>query len=206
MTTTGAAPSNSRGRPLYSQDQGDVPCAPASIKSGCNASGHAQVREQEACGLHRQARTTAIRRRCDPRNGLTARKGIAVSEQFSKTLAAARALQSAEISLWALQWALGDALIEECGPPGDNGVRTGAYERIENAHKALKQEGLREYSLDHLRDFRKVAAAFPAGEPGCVMVRPPRSRRSRDAKSRHPSRGNGGQAPHSELGGKLQGR
>jgi hypothetical protein len=98
-----------------------------------------------------------------------ARKGIAMSEQkkpavFPKTLAAARELLKAEVSLCALHWAWGDALIEECGPPGENGVRSRVYGRIEDAHKALKQEGVRAYSLAHLRDLRRLAAAFPAAD------------------------------------------
>jgi hypothetical protein len=91
--------------------------------------------------------------------------------EFPKTIAAAQALHKAderlykaERSRWSCQWALGDALIAECGPPGDSGVRTGSDDKLRAAAKVLKKLGLPGYSFDHLRDLRRTADAFLAGD------------------------------------------
>jgi hypothetical protein len=82
--------------------------------------------------------------------------------EFPKTLAAARKLEGAH-------WALGDALIEECGPPGDDGVRTGSDEKLRRAAKVLKANGF-DYSFEHLRDLRRTADAFRAVERSTAVL------------------------------------
>jgi hypothetical protein len=54
------------------------------------------------------------------------------------------------------RWALGDALLEECGPPG----AAGAEARLRAAHKELTATGL-SYGLSELRKLRDASAAFP---------------------------------------------
>ena len=82
---------------------------------------------------------------------------------FEKTLAAAQAVIAADQNKWRQLFALGDALIEECGAPGDNGVRTGGYERLEEARRMLVKAGIH-FKLSYLEDLRRVAANFPAPE------------------------------------------
>jgi flagellar biosynthesis GTPase FlhF len=72
--------------------------------------------------------------------------------KFPHTLAAAK---DAEKS----QWAIGDALVEECGPPGDDHANNGGSKRIAAAAKFLGTNGL-EYSESYLRRLRQVAFAF----------------------------------------------
>ena len=72
--------------------------------------------------------------------------------QFPLTLAAAK---DAEKS----QWAIGDALVKECGPPGDDHTNNGSGERIAAAAEFLGANGL-EFSLSYLRRLRQVAVAF----------------------------------------------
>lgn len=82
---------------------------------------------------------------------------------FTKTIDAARQLRDAEGQHWTAQWALGDALIEECGPPGEPGVHTGSDDLLRKAQSALKRAGF-DYGFEHLREIRRVAAAFSAGD------------------------------------------
>jgi hypothetical protein len=72
-------------------------------------------------------------------------------------------VNAAESQVSEAKWALGDALIAECGPPGKSGVRTKAYSLLKQAAAVLKKMGLR-YSFDHLRDLRQVAHQHPPGE------------------------------------------
>lgn len=73
--------------------------------------------------------------------------------EFPKTLAAAR---NAEKS----QWNIGDAILEECGPPGEDNSNNGSWQKIEAASKALHLEGL-EYAANSLRIYRDVCYSFP---------------------------------------------
>ncbi len=73
--------------------------------------------------------------------------------KFPLTLAAAK---DAEKS----QWAIGDALVEECGPPGDDHANNGGSKRIAAAAAFLGANGL-ELSESYLRRLRQVAFAFP---------------------------------------------
>jgi hypothetical protein len=73
-------------------------------------------------------------------------------QTFPLTLAAAN---DAEKS----QWAIGDALVKECGPPGDDHSNNGCCERIAAVAKFLDENG-REFSVSYLRRLRQVAFAF----------------------------------------------
>ena len=70
------------------------------------------------------------------------------------------AVRAAEKCLWKI----GDALIKECGPPGDHGVNTGALDKLEQCARELRRLGLETYSLDYLRELRRTAANFPDGD------------------------------------------
>ena len=80
-----------------------------------------------------------------------------VSVKFPEVVAAVR---EAEKCLWKI----GDALIKECGPPGDHGVNTGALDKLEQCARELRRLGFETYSLDHLRDLRRTAANFSDGD------------------------------------------
>ena len=79
------------------------------------------------------------------------------SVKFPEVVAAVR---EAEKCLWKI----GDALIKECGLPGDHGVNTGALDKLEQCARELRRLGLETYSLDHLRDLRRTAANFSDGD------------------------------------------
>lgn len=85
------------------------------------------------------------------------------TEVFPKTIAAARKVHEARGTLCSCQWELGDVLIEECGPPGGNGVRTGSDELLKKASRELEKEGF-PYAFDYLRDLRQMAHNFSAGD------------------------------------------
>ncbi len=72
--------------------------------------------------------------------------------EFPLTLAAAK---DAEKS----QWAIGDALVAECGPPGDDHANNGSGRRIAAAAEFLAANGL-DLSVSYLRRLRQVAFAF----------------------------------------------
>jgi hypothetical protein len=72
--------------------------------------------------------------------------------QFPLTLAAAKDAQKS-------QWAIGDALVEECGPPGGDHTNNGGTKKIAAAAEFLGANGL-EFSLSYLRRLRQVAFAF----------------------------------------------
>ena len=80
-----------------------------------------------------------------------------VSVKFPEVVAAVR---EAEKCLWKI----GDALIKECGPPGDHGVNTGALDKLDQCARELQRLGFETYSRDHLRDLRRTAANFPDGD------------------------------------------
>ena len=79
-----------------------------------------------------------------------------VSVKFPEVVAAVRA---AEKCLWKI----GDALIKECGPPGDHGVNTGALDKLDQCARELRRLGL-ETSREYLRELRRTAANFPDGD------------------------------------------
>jgi hypothetical protein len=76
--------------------------------------------------------------------------------RFPQTINAALALEAAGNVLWDAQWALGDALVDECGSPGEHGVNTGALKKVE---KVLRQHQL-DYSYRRLEQFRSTAFKF----------------------------------------------
>jgi len=88
---------------------------------------------------------------------------------FPNVIAAARTLAGG-------QWALGDALIKDCGPPGNDGVRNASSIKIAAAAEELFKQGLMSetgnpYSPSTLRDYRDTAAQFSPGErsPGVAF-------------------------------------
>ena len=74
-------------------------------------------------------------------------------QTFPLTLAAAK---DAEKS----QWAIGDALVKEIGPPSVDHANNGSGERIAAVAKFLDENGL-EYGVTYLRRLRQVSYAFP---------------------------------------------
>lgn len=86
------------------------------------------------------------------------------TERFPKTVAAVSEAEKLEQKRTAAHFLIGDALIEECGPPGERGVNTGVFDKLRECAKELERLGYRRYSVDHLRDIRAVAAKFPDGE------------------------------------------
>jgi hypothetical protein len=81
---------------------------------------------------------------------------------FVETIKAAQVCKATEVSGTEALFALGDALINDCGPPGSAGVHTGSDDLLKKAQKALARKDLI-YSFDHLRNLRTVAHAFPPG-------------------------------------------
>jgi hypothetical protein len=75
------------------------------------------------------------------------------NDSFAKTIAAALTKQRTNMEL-------GDALIEECGPPGETGIMNGSIARLECARLALEEAGI-EYATNSLRMYRDVASVFP---------------------------------------------
>jgi hypothetical protein len=65
-------------------------------------------------------------------------------------LAAVRDLDSSN-------WEIGDALLAECGPPGNNEI-------LRKASAYLLEEGGVEYDVERLSELRRVAYAFPVSE------------------------------------------
>ncbi len=57
------------------------------------------------------------------------------------------------------QWAIGDALVAECGPPGDDHANNGSGRKIAAAAEFLAANGL-DLSASYLRRLRQVAFAF----------------------------------------------
>jgi flagellar biosynthesis GTPase FlhF len=57
------------------------------------------------------------------------------------------------------QWAIGDALLAECGPPSKDGVRDGSYTKLKEAAEYLLGNGY-EYAANTLAQFRDIADAF----------------------------------------------
>jgi hypothetical protein len=58
------------------------------------------------------------------------------------------------------QWPLGDALIEECGEPGDDHAHNGAYTQIREAQAELLANGINR-ELNALRMYRESSHRFP---------------------------------------------
>ena len=73
--------------------------------------------------------------------------------RFPKTLQAA---QRAEHD----QWSLGDALLAECGAPGDDSTNNGSFRKLKAAQAELEAHGI-EYAEITLRIYRDAAHNFP---------------------------------------------
>ena len=84
-----------------------------------------------------------------------------VQRQYPKIFDAVR---KAEKVWTGQQWAIGDALIDELGDPGDPGVNNGSKQQFEEISQALRDQGFDRYTVDHLRALRSTAASFPAGD------------------------------------------
>ena len=78
-----------------------------------------------------------------------------VSVKFPEVVAAVRAAEDCP-------WKVGDALIKECGPPGNHGVNNGALDKLDQCVRELRGLGF-ETSREYLRDLRRTAANFPDG-------------------------------------------
>src|SRR4051794_15193527 len=65
---------------------------------------------------------------CEDRAAMVS-KTSAPETKFTKTIAAACALDATGGDRWEAQFALGDALVMECGPPGPDGVNNGALNK-----------------------------------------------------------------------------
>lgn len=68
--------------------------------------------------------------------------------------AAARKIQNA-------QWALGDAILLECGPPSSNGINDGSLQTLKEAQDILFKEEHCEIALNTLLRYREIAYKFP---------------------------------------------
>jgi hypothetical protein len=73
--------------------------------------------------------------------------------QFPRTFAAVEKDEGA-------QWAIGNALLVECGPPSQQGRSDGSRAELSDCAEELKARG-REISVRHLAKLRQVAHAFP---------------------------------------------
>jgi hypothetical protein len=58
------------------------------------------------------------------------------------------------------QWPLGNALIEECGKPGDDHAHNGAYSQICEAQAELLANGI-DRALNSLQMYRESSHWFP---------------------------------------------
>jgi hypothetical protein len=61
------------------------------------------------------------------------------------------------------QWALADAILDECPEPGRNGARTGSYAKMERMQAEIARNHGVKLSFERIRKLRKVASAFPPG-------------------------------------------
>lgn len=77
-----------------------------------------------------------------------------MTTKFPLTL---KAMQQGE----KVQWAIGDALIKECDPPGEHGVNTGSDKKLEQAQEEANRNGF-DYDFRMMEVLRQVANDFPA--------------------------------------------
>lgn len=71
-----------------------------------------------------------------------------------KTIAAVQASESR-------QWEIGDALLEECGPPSDNGRNDGSRNELREVAEELEELQIEGYSVGYLAELRDIAYKFP---------------------------------------------
>lgn len=80
--------------------------------------------------------------------------------KFPKTIAAAREAERVARANGTVLWRLGDALVEECGPPGQHGVNNKAHAGLGTVAAELERQGLKRFSLVYLRKLRQTSAWF----------------------------------------------
>jgi hypothetical protein len=90
------------------------------------------------------------------------KSGCKAPIQFPKVVAAVRAHETATLQVEDCKWAIGDALILECNPPGPDGINNGVNRKLKQAAAELKGLGLGHYCFSYLRNFRIVANSYPA--------------------------------------------
>jgi hypothetical protein len=79
-----------------------------------------------------------------------------VMTEFPKTIGLIKARENS-------QWAIGDALIEECGESSTQGtINDGSRELIAVLAKELEELGLEGYTIGHLASLRNISSKFPA--------------------------------------------
>src|SRR4249920_3293946 len=85
--------------------------------------------------------------------------------KFPKTVTAVKVYLDVEQKTEHSQWAIGDALYEECGSGSEPGVRDGSLERLEEAYEEIQKECQTEkFSVRYLARLRDVSEDFPASE------------------------------------------
>ena len=90
-----------------------------------------------------------------------------MTEEFPLTLAAVKRTDEHQNGD---QWAIGDALLAECGPPRESSARDGSYALLQEVAKYLLSEGYEEYSLSTLRQLRDTSFFFPAAKRGAKLA------------------------------------
>ena len=60
-------------------------------------------------------------------------------------------------------WALADAIVEECSETGEDGVRNGSQAKMVAMREEIAKNHGVDLSLERIRKLRKVASTFPAG-------------------------------------------
>ena len=115
---------------------------------------------RDAAHQYRRRKPVPLGQNAPPRSlrGIAgARARAPVSIKFPEVVAAVRAVEERP-------WKIGDALIKECGRPGEHGVNTGVYAKIRQCSHELRRLNLKGYCFDHLRELWRTAANFPDGE------------------------------------------
>jgi hypothetical protein len=80
-----------------------------------------------------------------------------MSVKFPLTLEAAQDLERLE---GRGQWKIGDALLKECGPPGESSKTDGSRAKLDAVVQELFEHGL-EYDIRYIASLREVAFNFP---------------------------------------------
>jgi hypothetical protein len=79
-----------------------------------------------------------------------------MKQNYPKTRAAVRALELD-------QWKLGDALIEECGKPGEDSSHNGSFAKLAEAAWLIRGDGYPDYDPETLRKYRDMSDRYPPG-------------------------------------------
>lgn len=85
--------------------------------------------------------------------------------QFPKSVRAYREYLSSTKEKDQKRWKLGDALLEECGPPSEQGIRDGSREKLQQAHEEIVENcpeaEYEELSVKYLARLREASYDFP---------------------------------------------